>query len=94
MQERIGDATSRIEEVCQRLGKIESLLEALQAPKREKHFYTTKEAAERLDLSNWYVRKLCADGVILAEKHPESGRFLISADEMNRIETRRDALDD
>lgn len=94
MQERVGEATNRMEELCQRLGKIESMLEALQAPKREKHFYTTKEAAERLNLSNWYVRKLCADGVILAEKHPQSGRFLISDDEINRIETRRDALDD
>ncbi len=94
MPEAIGDSSLRMEELCQRLGKIESLLEALQTPKKEKHFYTTKEAAERLDLSNWYVRKLCADGVILAEKHPESGRFLISADEINRIETRRGALDE
>jgi excisionase family DNA binding protein len=94
MQQETRDAALRIEELNERLGRIENLLEALQAPKREKHFYTTKEAAERLDLSNWYVRKLCADGVILAEKHPESGRFLIAADEINRIETRRGALDE
>lgn len=60
----------------------------------EKVFYSTSEAAERLGLSKWYVRRQCALGEILAEKHPESGRFLISAEELTRIETRRDALDD
>jgi hypothetical protein len=73
------NASNRIEELCQRLGKIESLLEALQAPKSEKHFYTTKEAAERLDLSNWYVRKHCADGVILAEKYQDCEPQKLSA---------------
>lgn len=85
---------SQFEQISQRLERIENLLESLEMPKREKHFYTTREAAERLSLSNWYVRRLCATGEILAEKHPESGRFLISADEMERIETRRGALDD
>ena len=85
---------NQLERLSQRLERIENLLESLEMPKREKHFYTTREAAERLNLSNWYVRRLCATGEILAEKHPESGRFLISADELERIETRRGALDD
>lgn len=83
-----------VEQINQRLERIENLLESLQTPRREKHFYTTGETAERLQLSNWYVRRLCATGEILAEKHPESGRFLISADEIERIETRRGVLDD
>lgn len=82
-----------LEEVNARLERIEGMLGELQAPKREKFFYSTAEAAERLGLSPWYTRRLCAKGEILAEKHPESGRFLISAEELERVETRRDALD-
>ena len=77
-----------------RLERIEDLLQSLQMPKKQKHFYTTNEAAERLGKSTWYVRRLCSLGEILAEKHPESGRYLISADELNRVETRRDALEE
>ena len=82
------------EDVVQRLERIENLLSDLQTPKKEKFFYSTKEAADRLNLSSWYVRKLCSEGKILAEKHPESGRFLISAEELDRMETRRGILDD
>ena len=84
----------QFERINRRLERIENLLESLTMPKREKHFYSTNEAAERLGLSRWYVRRQCATGEILAEKHPENGRFLISAEELERIETRRDALDD
>ena len=77
-----------------RLERIESLLESLQTPKREKFFYSTNEVADQLNLSNWYVRQLCAKGKIHAEKHPESGRYMISADELERVETRRGAMDD
>ena len=83
-----------LEEIAARLDKIEDLLQSLQMPKAEKHFYTTSEAAERLNQSPWYIRRLCATGEILAEKDLDNGRFLISADEINRIETRRDALDE
>ena len=82
------------EEIAQRLERIESLLIEIRAPQIEREFYSTKEAAERLGLSKWYVRRLCSIGEIVAEKHPDSGRFLISAEELRRIETRRDALDD
>ena len=84
----------QFEQLNERLQRIENLLENLATPKKEKHFYSTSEAAERLQLSKWYVRRLCSTGEILAEKHPESGRFLISADEIDRIETRRGVLDD
>ena len=76
----------------QRLERIEDILSSLKLPKREKYFYSTSEVARRLSLSKWYVRRLCSLGEIKAEKHPESGRFLISAKELERIETRRDAL--
>ncbi len=81
------------EELAQRLERIENLLQSLHSPKVVRRFYSTTEAADRLRLSKWYVRRLCATGEILAEKQPESGRFLISADEIERLETRRDALD-
>lgn len=83
-----------LEQLNQRLERIEGLLESLSMPKTEKIFYTTTEAAERLGLSKWYVRRQCSLGEILAEKHPESGRFLISAEEIERIESRRDVLGD
>ena len=83
----------RFEQLNARLDKIENLLEGLQVPNREKFFYSTSEA-KRLQLSKWYVRRLCSTGEILAEKHPESGRFLIAAEEIERIETRRGAFDD
>lgn len=82
------------EQINERLERIENLLDGLKMPQREKHFYTTGEVAERLELSSWYVRRLCAKGEIMAEKHPESGRFLVSADELKRVETRRGILDD
>lgn len=80
------------ESIERRLERIENVLSALKLPKIEKYFYSTDEAAGRLGLSKWYVRRLCSQGEIRAEKHPESGRFLIPAKEMERIETRRDAL--
>ena len=85
---------ANLDNIEQRLERIEDLLQSLQTPTTEKFFYTTNEAAERLGKSTWYIRRLCSLGEIVAEKHPESGRFLISADELVRIETRRDALDD
>ena len=81
------------EELLQRLQRIESLLESLQMHRKEKEFYSTGEVAERLGLSKWYVRRMCATGKILAEKHLQNGRFYISADELHRLETRQDALD-
>ena len=80
------------ESIERKLERIENALSALKLPKQEKYFYSTDEAAGRLGLSKWYVRRLCSQGEIRAEKHPESGRFLIPAKEMERIETRRDAL--
>lgn len=80
------------ESIERRLERIESVLSALQLPKKEKFFYSTEEAAGRLGLSQWYIRRLCALGEIRAEKLPTSGRFLIPAKEMERIESRRDAL--
>ena len=89
---------NELEQINQRLERIENLLESslasLKTPPREKHFYSTGEVAQRLGLSPWYVRRLCASGDILAEKHPTSGHFLVSADELERIESRRDALED
>ncbi len=93
MRERQSKKGEGLEQISQRLERIETLLESLTLPRIEKHFYSTGEAAERLGLSKWYVRRLCATGEILAEKHPESGRHLISADELERLETRRDELD-
>ena len=85
---------NNFEKIDHRLERIENLLESLQTPKREKFFYSTNEVADQLNLSNWYVRQLCAKGKILAEKHPESGRYMISADELERVETRRGVMDD
>ncbi len=82
------------DELAQRLERIEQLLLTLMSPPVSRDFYSTSEAANRLGLSPWYVRRLCATGEILAEKHPESGRYLISANELERLVTRRNTLDE
>lgn len=79
-------------EIRARLIRIEDVLRTIAAPPPKRHFYSTSEVAERLQLSKWYVRRLCALGEIKAEKHPENGRFLIPERELARIESRRDAL--
>ena len=81
-----------LSDIRERLSRIEEVLRSLAVPTKKKHFYTTTETAARLNLSKWYVRRLCALGEIKATKHPESGRFLIPAKELERIESRRDVL--
>lgn len=81
-----------LQRIEQRLERIENVLASLKLPQREKYFYSTSEVAHRLGLSKWYVRRQCALGEIEAEKHPENGRFLIPKQELERIESRRDAL--
>jgi excisionase family DNA binding protein len=83
---------TELQNIEERLARIEDVLQSLQLPKKEKYFYSTGEVAGRLGLSKWYVRRLCSLGEIKAEKHPENGRFLIPAKELQRIESRRDAL--
>ena len=70
---------SSLESIEERLVRIEDTLSMLKLPSVEREFYSTGEAAKRLGLSPWYVRRLCSLGNILAEKHPNSGRFMISA---------------
>lgn len=91
-QERQTGEGDKLEKVLKRLDRIEGILESLQLPKAEKYFYSTGEVAKRLGLSKWYVRRLCALGEIEAERHPENGRHLICAEELERIESRRDVL--
>ena len=83
---------TELQNIEERLARIEDVLQSLKLPKKEKYFYSTGEVAGRLGLSKWYVRRLCSLGEIKAEKHPENGRFLIPAKELQRIESRRDAL--
>lgn len=79
--------TSLLDQILERLARIEDALQPL--PK--KHYYSTGEAAKCLKLSKWYVRRLCSLGEIKAKKHPENGRFLIPATELDRVFSRRDA---
>lgn len=79
-------------EIRERLVRIEDVLRTIAAPPPTRHFHSTSEVAERLKLSKWYVRRLCALGEIKAEKHPENGRFMIPEKELARIESRRDVL--
>ena len=86
------DSGETLSDIRDRLSRIEEVLRSLAIPAKKKHYYSTSEVATRLSLSKWYVRRLCALGEIRAKKHPENGRFLISAKELERIESRRDAL--
>ncbi len=87
-----GDPLVQLEDIRERLVRIEGALQSLRQRNKEKHFYSTGEVAGFLGLSKWYVRRLCALGEIRAEKHPENGRFLIPAKELDRVQSRRDVL--
>ena len=86
------DPLVQLEDIRERLARIEGTLQSLRQSKKEKYFYSTGEVADVLGLSKWYVRRLCSLGEIRAEKHPENGRFLIPAKELDRVQSRRDVL--
>ena len=54
---------TELQNIEERLARIEDVLQSLKLPAKEKYFYSTGEVAGRLGLSKWYVRRLCSLGL-------------------------------
>ena len=79
----------RIEELMERLARIESAITSLVSQRTVKDWYTTAEAGSVLDRSEWTVREWCRLGRVNAEKR-RCGRgnaqeWIISHEELERI---------
>ena len=78
-----------IEELIERLGRIESAISSLASQRMVKDWYTTAEAAHLLQRSEWTVREWCRLGRVHAEKR-RCGRgnaqeWIVSHEELERI---------
>lgn len=78
-----------IEDVIERLSRIEQALNTIVQQRTIKEWYTTAEAAEGLGRAEWTVREWCRLGRINAQKRPcgrgNSQEWSISHDELQRI---------
>lgn len=78
-----------LEEVIERLVRIEQVLQTIVAHKASKEWYSTAEAAEILGKAEFTIREHCRLGRIQASKR-ECGRgvsqeWMISHDEIERV---------
>src|SRR5438067_203253 len=86
----MGAITERIDEMVQRLTKIEATLDVLVVQKTIKEWYTTEEVAVILGKASFTVREWCRLGRIEAAKR-ECGRglsqeWIISHAELQRVQ--------
>ena len=84
-----GEAADGIEDLKERLERIEAALDVLAAQRAVKDFYTTGEVAEALGKAEFTVREWCRLGRVRAEKRPcgrgASREWKISHAELTRI---------
>ena len=78
-----------IEEMGQRLERIEDTLQQLLTARIEQEYYSTKDVAEILSKAEFTVREWCRHGRVYAEKRPSgqgrSKEWMISNAELQRI---------
>jgi hypothetical protein len=81
--------TTQIDEVLQRLDRIESALAELLLQKTIKEWYSTSEMARILDRAEYTVREWCRQGRIQAKKKAcgrgKAGEWLVSHEELMRL---------
>jgi hypothetical protein len=81
--------TMHINELIQRLDRIESALAELLNVRTAKAWYTTGEVAEILDRAEYTVREWCRQGRIRAKKklcgRGKGGEWLVSHEELTRL---------
>lgn len=81
--------TPTIEDVIERLSRIEEALNAIVQQKTIKEWYTTAEAAEILGKAEFTVREHCRLGRVRASKRPcgrgTSQEWIISHEELQRV---------
>lgn len=79
-----------LEQVVDRLERLETMLKMLVERPRTKEYYTTIEAGKVLDRDPFTVREWCRHGRIHAQKRKtgrgKSCEWMISHDELVRIE--------
>lgn len=78
-----------VEQLIQKLARIESAVASLVSQRMVKDWYTTAEAAKLLDRSEWTVREWCRLGRVRANKR-RCGRgnaqeWIVSHEELERI---------
>lgn len=78
-----------VEQLIQKLARIESAVTALVSQRMVKDWYTTAEAARLLDRSEWTVREWCRLGRVRADKRPcgrgNAQEWIVSHEELERI---------
>lgn len=78
-----------MEQIAERLGRIEQTLRTLVTHRVVKDWYTTAEVANALDRAEYTVREWCRQGRIRARKKPcgrgKGGEWLIGHEELTRI---------
>ena len=78
-----------LEQVLERLGRIEAMLVEMRQQPATKEWYTTAEVAATLGRAEYTVREHCRLGRIQAKKKPcgrgKGGEWLISHDELVRL---------
>lgn len=78
-----------LQELIERLGRVEAALQQLVRQRTVKDWYTTAEVAELLDKAEYTVREYCRLGRMQATKKPcgrgKGGEWLISHAELERL---------
>ncbi|MBI1310943.1 helix-turn-helix domain-containing protein [bacterium] len=79
-----------LQEIVERLGRIESALDQLVAQRTIKEYYSTSEVARIVKRSEFTVREWCRLGRIAADKRPcgrgRSQEWMIPHDELLRFQ--------
>ena len=70
----------------ERLEQIEQTLQSLVGQRAAKEWYTTAEAAEILGRAEFTVREWCRLGRVNAEKRRSSKEWIISHEELERVQ--------
>jgi hypothetical protein len=81
----------RMDELLERLDRIEAKLDALAEGRSEQQYYSTTDVARILDKAEWTVREWCRLGRVHAEKRPcgrgNSREWMLSHEELERIKS-------
>jgi hypothetical protein len=87
----VGNAMSddRMDQLLERLDRIEAALSHLLGQRMVKEWYSTAEVAAILNRADYTVREWCRQGRIRAKKKPcgrgKGGEWLVSHDELTRL---------
>jgi hypothetical protein len=85
----VREVDDKVDQVIERLDRIEAALAALAERQAAKDWYTTAEVAHLLGKAEYTVREWCRQGRIRGKKKPcgrgKGGEWLISHEELTRL---------